>query len=216
MVGSSPRPSAKTRMKITAQTNSGIAVADRPPTEMSAVARRALVHGGEDAAEDRERHDDDERQQRQLGRGHQRVEHDVRHRPVHGTTEVAEVAGDEARRSSPRYCTISGRSVPSCWLSCVDRGLVGERAEDAPPHVAGQHLRGEEDEDAEQQQRDQAESEALGEEACDRGLLASARRRAVRPVWPAWVTSTWPIAETSTPADRGLSSPSGSSRSRRR
>jgi hypothetical protein len=49
--------------------------------------------------------------------------------------------------------------------------LIRERAEDPPADVAREHLGGEEDHDAEQQQRDQAESDALGEEACDGRLL---------------------------------------------
>jgi hypothetical protein len=44
----------------------------------------------------------------------------------------------------------------------VDRRLIGERAEDPASDVAGQHLRGQEDDDAEQKQRDEAERDAFG------------------------------------------------------
>ena len=81
---------------------------------------------------------------------------------------------------------------------------VGERPQDAQCHVAGKHLGGEEDHDAEQQQRDESESDALGQEAGDGGLLARPTLARSHAFWPAWATSTWPIADTSTPATSSL------------
>jgi hypothetical protein len=66
-------------------------------------------------------------------------------------------------------------------VEVVDDGLIGERAEDGPPDVAGQNLRAEEDDQAEQPERDESEYESLEQEPSDRDSSSSGDD----PLWPA-------------------------------
>ena len=66
-----------------------------------------------------------------------------------------------------QYCVRIGWSVPSLWFSACDRRLRRERPEDVPPDVARQQLGREEHDHAQQQQRDERETEALEEESGD-------------------------------------------------
>ena len=135
------------------------------------VGGAALLHGGVDAADDPERDDDDERQDRQLERRLQRGPDDVRDRLARGD-RGPEVAGDEA--AQPVQVLHDQRAVGAELLvELVDRGLIGEGAEDAPADVAGEHLGGEEDEHAQQQQRDQPVQRAPENEPSD-GVAPSA------------------------------------------
>jgi hypothetical protein len=47
----------------------------------------------------------------------------------------------------------------------IDRALVGERPENGPPDIARKHLAAKEHHDAEQEQRDERQSQAPGEES---------------------------------------------------
>ena len=59
-----------------------------------------------------------------------------------------------------QYWASSGRLTPSWVIERVHRALRGQRAEDRAARVAGQHLPGEEDDDAEQPESDQGQPEA--------------------------------------------------------
>ncbi len=203
VVGNSPRPSEKTRMKSTAQTNSGIAVADRPPTEIRrsrklpsfiAATTPPTIASGTTMMK---------------ASSASLPEATIASTMMSDTGRfwrgrLAEIAGHEARDPVP---VLRDQRLVGAQLLAqrVDRGLVGERAQDAPRDVARQHLGGQEDHDAQQQQRDQAESDALGQEAGDGGLSLERPRPRAQAFTPAWVTSTWPIADTLTPAMVGLS-----------
>ena len=134
--------------RSTAHTNSGIAVAERPPTEISAVARLPSLQRGDHAAEDPERHDEHERQTGELGGVQQRGPDD---RPQTGRfveTEAPRGRRSRSLRASRSSCTTSGPVGPQLLVERVDGRLVGERPEDAPRDVARQHLGGDEDDDA--------------------------------------------------------------------
>ena len=138
---------------------------------------RAGAQRGEHAAQDPERHDDHEREERELQRADERVPDEISDRRrvlVRG----AEVAGHHATR--PVEVALRDRVVHAELLvQQVDGPLVRERAEDRAARVAGQELRRREDDDAEQDERDRREGEALEDECGDRGLLGGVwwRRR---------------------------------------
>ena len=114
-------------MKITAHTNSGIAVADSPPTEIRRSRTLPSWMRRDHAAEDGERHDDDEGQQRELA---PRPRARRRGPPTRG----GRCAGDSPRSPvrklaiQSQYCDDQRAVGAQLLVERVDRRLVGERA----------------------------------------------------------------------------------------
>ena len=155
-------------------------MAESPPTEIDAVAALALVQRGDDPAEDRERHDEHEGDERELGR----VLSAVPSRSLTGLPEsigVAEVARQDAADPVEVLRRGAGGSVPSSSFSVVDRLLVGERARGcARPTLPGQHLRAEEDDEAQEPERDEPEPEPPEMKRAMRERPGLGRRAAAR------------------------------------
>ena len=63
-----------------------------------------------------------------------------------------------------QYWVRTGRSVPSWCVERMDCVRRGERAEDCPSGIAGQHLRDEEHDHAQDPQRDQRQADSLEDE----------------------------------------------------
>ena len=105
---------------------------------------------------------------------------DVGDRPAEGE-RGAHVAGEQA--ADPVEVLRDERLVRAEPLvQRIDGPLVGERPEDAAPDVARQHLRPDEHDQAQQEQRDQAEQDALADEAGHYDFTRPARLRSKCPI----------------------------------
>jgi hypothetical protein len=127
-----------------------------------AIDQAIALEGGDDSTEDRQRHDEHEGEGGELERVDERVADESRNGEAVGEG-FAEITLEEARDPVP-VLGPEGAVGAKLLVQVVDGRLVGERAEDAAGDVAGQHLRAEEDDDAEQPERDERETEPLEEE----------------------------------------------------
>jgi hypothetical protein len=125
------------------------------------------VQRGVDAAEDRQRDDDDEGEDGELERVDQRVAEHL----GDGTAEGERVAHVERQQAGDPVEVLRDQRFVGAepLVQGVHRPLVRERPEDRPPDVARQNLRADEHDEAEQHQRDQAEHDALADEAAHYG-----------------------------------------------
>ena len=146
-------------MNSTAHTNSGIAVADRPPTEMT----RSRAVPSCSAAITPPKIASGTTMTKASSASLAEATSGLKMTSLTGRSPWTDVPRSPVTKLEiqSQYCVISGRSVPSLLVERVDRPLIGERTEHAPPHVARQHLGGEEDDDAQHEQRDQAERDAF-------------------------------------------------------
>ena len=128
------------------------------------VGRPPVAEPGDHAAEDRERHEDHEGDERELERVLERGPEQVPRRHLLRQRR-AEVAVQDARSPSPCTATTSDRFVPSCSLSASTDSWVANGPSTARPTLPGRMLDDREDDHAEQDQRDQREADALDEEA---------------------------------------------------
>jgi hypothetical protein len=113
----------------------------------------------DDAAEQADRHHEDERERGQLERVDERRSEQVRHGDV-VLERVPEVAADEVADPVP----VLRRDRPVDPVLVVEhRDVVRarERAEHVPPDVARKQLRGREDDHAQHEERDHGEREAF-------------------------------------------------------
>ena len=121
------------------------------------------------AAEHRDRDDDQEGEEGELGRVSERRPEEVTDGPVE-RVRVAEIALKDA--ADPVSVLDDDRPVRAELLvELVDRLLSRERAEDRATDVAGEKLRRGEENHAEEEQRDERQPESPEEESCDRRLL---------------------------------------------
>jgi hypothetical protein len=133
-----------------------------------AVGRPSNAEAGEHAAEDPERHHEEKREDRQLHGVDERGLEDAPYRLVRLCERYTEVAShdpahpvgvlDDRRPVRAVLVVVRGHRL----LRCI-------RPQDRSTHVAGQELRGREDDRAEEEERDQREAEALEGVACDGG-----------------------------------------------
>ena len=137
--GSQPRITATIRISITPETNSGMAVNERPPSEIVRSTSRPRRTPGDDAPEDADRHQDHERQHSELERAQKRVAHQIADRLAVGE-RGAEVAAQHVRR--PVEVLGDDRAVETVLdPALLHRLLRGEAAEHRSAHVARQELR---------------------------------------------------------------------------
>ncbi len=183
-----------------------------------AVTKAPLFQRRGDATQDPDRHDDHEREQRELRRVLERRPEQV----ADGSPErvgVAEIALEHA--ADPVAVLDEDRPVRTELLvELVDGLLVGEGAEDRAADVAGEQLGGDEDDHAQQDERDECEPESSEEEPCH-GRSATRRPEPAPPVSASPVSGREArlrqvdVAHSGRqdPADVGCRRPRGGSRS---
>ncbi len=162
LTGRMPSQRPKMRMRMIPVTNSGTTVSERPPSGDDPVDSGVASQRGDDAAEDRERDDDDERDRGELHRVDEGVAEQLADGHVVGE-RVSEVSVEKPREPVP--VLREDRAVGAeLVVQVLDRGLVGEGAEDAPGDVAREHLGADEDEHAQEKKRDEGEAESFEQE----------------------------------------------------
>ena len=170
VTGNHLRRTPNTMIRAIADTNSGMAVSESPPTVMIRSTGRPLRNAASDAAEDPRRDDEEKRDRRELERVDERRLEQApdRHLVLQG---VAHVAPDEA--GDPVEVLRQDRPVDAeLVIQDVDRLLVGERPEHGTTDVARKQVRDREHGDAQEEERDDAQCEPPEEEA-DQGRHAS-------------------------------------------
>jgi len=146
-----------------------------------AIGRPPDAQAGEDAAEDPERDDDQKREHGKLHGVDERGLDDVPDRRLRRGERVTEVSSHDP--TQPVDVLDDCGSVRAVLVVvCRHRLFGGVRPEHRASHVAGQELRGREDDRAEEEERDQREARALEDVACDGGsaVCGSGCRRAER------------------------------------
>ena len=143
------------------------------------------LEGRGNAAEHRDRDDDQEGEEGELGRVSERWPEEVSDGPVE-RVRVAEIALEDA--ADPVSVLDEDRAVRAELLvELVDGLLIRERPEDRAADVAGKKLRGDEENHAQEEERDERQPESPEEESCDRRLLPGGPRTAFRgPPAPSW------------------------------
>ena len=160
VIGSTFSQMPKTMIRTMPDTNSGTPPAERPPTVMIAVERPADLERRDDAA-------DRCRAARRARRPAPPASSEFSSADVtNGRDRLAVgVASRPGRRAGGRcsqsqYCTSTGRSVPSWWLSASTARWSANGPRIGAADVPGSSWHEEEDHDAQQPERDQRETDA--------------------------------------------------------